>query len=385
MVGVIWLYTMIFTFSALWFTHYGLAVLAACAAPRRRCAPCSPRWRRRPTCNSSRKCRRTSASATRTRRPLDAMNFGALIIGDEILSGRREDKHLARTIAALESRGLRWPGRTTSATSRRASSPRSAPRPPRATPCSRSAASAPRPTTTRASAPRRRWASTLALHPEAAALITQRGTEMAAEKGLAYDLASPDHQRRLNMGVFPAGATLIPNPYNRIPGFSVGHLHFMPGFPVMAHPMLDWLLDTRYADQAGAPRAARRAGARHQRVGADPRVRARRGRVSRACARSACPASTIRRWAPTSRSASRAPIRNRSTWRWPRCAKARRPPGRSKSIRPELVRKTPQQGASNGMHNGGARSALPSWPISPGFEAAASRHRTCFTTSSHTV
>ena len=34
------------------------------------------------------------------------MNFGALIIGDEILSGRREDKHLARVIAALESRGL---------------------------------------------------------------------------------------------------------------------------------------------------------------------------------------------------------------------------------------------------------------------------------------
>ena len=30
------------------------------------------------------------------------MNFGAMIIGDEILSGRREDKHLARVIAALE-------------------------------------------------------------------------------------------------------------------------------------------------------------------------------------------------------------------------------------------------------------------------------------------
>jgi hypothetical protein len=29
MVGVIWLYTLIFTFSALWFTHYGLTVLAA--------------------------------------------------------------------------------------------------------------------------------------------------------------------------------------------------------------------------------------------------------------------------------------------------------------------------------------------------------------------
>ncbi len=26
----------------------------------------------------------------------------------------------------------------------------------------------------------------------------------------------------------------------------------MPGFPVMAHPMLDWLLDTLYMDRAGA-------------------------------------------------------------------------------------------------------------------------------------
>jgi molybdopterin-biosynthesis enzyme MoeA-like protein len=92
----------------------------------------------------------------------------------------------------------------------------------------------------------------LALHADAAALITRRGIDMAAEKGLAYDTTAADHQRRLNMGVFPAGATLIPNPYNRIPGFSVGHLHFMPGFPVMAHPMLDWVLDTLYADQSGA-------------------------------------------------------------------------------------------------------------------------------------
>jgi hypothetical protein len=32
MVGVVWLYTMIFTFSALWFTHYGLSVLASLRA-----------------------------------------------------------------------------------------------------------------------------------------------------------------------------------------------------------------------------------------------------------------------------------------------------------------------------------------------------------------
>ncbi|HEY9446082.1 MAG TPA: molybdopterin-binding protein, partial [Burkholderiales bacterium] len=34
------------------------------------------------------------------------MLFGALIIGDEILSGKRQDKHMARLIAALKARGL---------------------------------------------------------------------------------------------------------------------------------------------------------------------------------------------------------------------------------------------------------------------------------------
>ncbi|HLO92897.1 MAG TPA: competence/damage-inducible protein A, partial [Burkholderiaceae bacterium] len=42
------------------------------------------------------------------------------------------------------------------------------------------------------------------------------------------------------------GAGIIPNPYNRIPGFFVGDVHFVPGFPVMAHPMMEWVLDTRY-------------------------------------------------------------------------------------------------------------------------------------------
>jgi molybdopterin-biosynthesis enzyme MoeA-like protein len=49
------------------------------------------------------------------------------------------------------------------------------------------------------------------------------------------------------MGVFPEGADIIPNPYNKIPGFSVGNVHFVPGFPVMAWPMIEGLLDTRYA------------------------------------------------------------------------------------------------------------------------------------------
>src|SRR5690606_37867954 len=51
----------------------------------------------------------------------------------------------------------------------------------------------------------------------------------------------------LQMGEFPEGAELIPNSCNGIPGFSIRGHHFMPGFPVMAHPMLEWLLDERYA------------------------------------------------------------------------------------------------------------------------------------------
>jgi molybdopterin-biosynthesis enzyme MoeA-like protein len=50
------------------------------------------------------------------------------------------------------------------------------------------------------------------------------------------------------MGVFPQGARLIHNPYNKIPGFSVGDVHFVPGFPVMAWPMVESVLDGQYTD-----------------------------------------------------------------------------------------------------------------------------------------
>jgi molybdopterin-biosynthesis enzyme MoeA-like protein len=33
------------------------------------------------------------------------MNFGLIIIGDEILSGRRQDKHMAKVIELLAARG----------------------------------------------------------------------------------------------------------------------------------------------------------------------------------------------------------------------------------------------------------------------------------------
>jgi molybdopterin-biosynthesis enzyme MoeA-like protein len=86
----------------------------------------------------------------------------------------------------------------------------------------------------------------LALHPQAEALIRERMRDIAREQGTPYEPDRPDNIHRLNMGVFPAGASIIPNPYNKIPGFAVGHVHFVPGFPVMAWPMIEWVLDNRY-------------------------------------------------------------------------------------------------------------------------------------------
>ncbi len=81
----------------------------------------------------------------------------------------------------------------------------------------------------------------LVLHPQAREDIAQA----VAKRGVT-DLTTPEGQRVLMMGEFPRGASLIPNPFNRIPGFSVARHYFVPGFPVMAWPMIDWVLDTCY-------------------------------------------------------------------------------------------------------------------------------------------
>ena len=58
------------------------------------------------------------------------------------------------------------------------------------------------------------------------------------------------------MGEFPRASRIIPNPYNRIPGFSLRHHHFLPGFPQMAWPMMAWVLDNWYAGLQAAGRIA---------------------------------------------------------------------------------------------------------------------------------
>lgn len=175
------------------------------------------------------------------------MSFGLIIIGDEVLSGRREDKHFATVVRMLAARGhvLGWarvlgderPAITQALREALASGD--------VVFCCGGIGATPDDHTRQCAAA----AAGLPLveHPEARRLIDGRLRVMAEAAGHAYDPAHPDMARRFEMGVFPQGATLIANPYNQIPGFSLGDVHFMPGFPVMAHPMIEGLLDGRYA------------------------------------------------------------------------------------------------------------------------------------------
>lgn len=172
--------------------------------------------------------------------------IGLVIVGDEILSGKRADKHLPKVIELLSARGLQlsWadyvgdaPERITATLQRAFESG--------AIVFSCGGIGATPDDHTRQCAAKA-LGRELALHPEAKALILERMQDVAKEQGTPYEPDRADNVHRLNMGVFPAGATIIPNPYNKIPGFTVGDVHFVPGFPVMAWPMIEWVLDQRY-------------------------------------------------------------------------------------------------------------------------------------------
>ncbi|MES2499710.1 MAG: molybdopterin-binding protein [Pseudomonadota bacterium] len=167
-------------------------------------------------------------------------NFGIYIIGDEILSGRREDKHLTQAIQILSARGLTLA-----------------------------------------------WAEYLADEPERLVASFKRSfstedivfsfggigatpddyTRQAAADALNVPIerhpaavaeieaqfGKGAYPKRVLMAEFPAGAELIPNPVNRVAGFGAGlkgqrpNHYFLPGFPQMAYPMMEWVLDMHYS------------------------------------------------------------------------------------------------------------------------------------------
>ena len=180
------------------------------------------------------------------------MPFGLIIVGDEILSGKRTDQHLPKVISLLAARGLSlsWARYVGDDRSRITEALRHAFASGDVVfSCGGIGATPDDHTRQCAAAALER---PLALHPRARELILERMRDLARERGVAWEPDRPDNVHRLNMGVFPEGAQVIPNPYNKIPGFSVGDVHFVPGFPVMAWPMIETVLDQRYAHLHGS-------------------------------------------------------------------------------------------------------------------------------------
>lgn len=177
---------------------------------------------------------------------LEARRFGLIVIGDEILSGRRQDKHLSKMIELLNERGLSlaWakyvaddPAQITATLKESFASGD-------VVFSTGGIGATPDDHTRRCAA--LALGTTTALHPTAQELITGRIQSMAEGDPIKADLNTPENQHRFKMGEFPIGSDIIPNPYNQIPGFSIQEHYFFPGFPVMAAPMMAWCLDTYY-------------------------------------------------------------------------------------------------------------------------------------------
>ncbi len=159
------------------------------------------------------------------------MNSVALfVVGDELLSGKRIDRHFSHVVGLLRARGMEL-SRAEFLPDDEACIAEAIARVHAqgdvllscggigATPddCTRQAAA-------------RAFRVPIQRHTEAEALIV---TEYGAR-------AFPN---RVLMADFPVGADLIPNPVNHVAGFSMERCYFVPGFPEMAWPMLEWVLD----------------------------------------------------------------------------------------------------------------------------------------------
>ena len=159
--------------------------------------------------------------------------IGVVIVGDEILSGKRADKHLAHAIATLGARGLSvdWASYLGDDRDRLTAQFRASFARGDLVFSFGGIGATPDDHTRQAAAAA--LGVPLARHPEALAEIEAR-------------FGAEAHPHRVLMADFPQGATIVPNPVNRVAAFSVRDHHFLPGFPQMAWPMIEWVLDTRY-------------------------------------------------------------------------------------------------------------------------------------------
>ena len=160
--------------------------------------------------------------------------FGIYIIGDEILSGKRQDAHLSKAIELLKERGLQlsWAEYLSDDPARLVEHFRRSFARKEIVFSFGGIGATPDDYTRQAAA-------------EALNLPIERHAGAVAEMEAQFGEAT--YPKRVLMADFPKGADLIPNPVNRVAGFSINQHHFMPGFPQMSHPMMAWVLDTYYS------------------------------------------------------------------------------------------------------------------------------------------
>jgi molybdopterin-biosynthesis enzyme MoeA-like protein len=161
------------------------------------------------------------------------MKVGLLLIGDELLSGLRQDKHLPHVLALLKARGLplAWVRMVGDDWDLLVDTLKQTLATPEIVFSFGGIGATPDDLTRQAAAAASN--TRIVRHPQAVALIEKR-------------FGAEAYPNRIRMGELPDGCTLIPNPINQMPGFKLYQHHFVPGFPNMAWPMVEWVLDTYY-------------------------------------------------------------------------------------------------------------------------------------------
>ena len=164
----------------------------------------------------------------------NARQFGMVIIGDELLSGKRTDKHLPHVIDALQARGMRvaWSRVVTDQHKRLVHELKMTRLDSLPVFCFGGIGATPDDHTRQAAA--EAFGIPLVRNQDAAAMIKDRFGDAA-------------YPCRIRMADLPEDCVLIPNPDSSIPGFTLYDHHFFPGFPSLAWPMLDWVLDHYHA------------------------------------------------------------------------------------------------------------------------------------------
>lgn len=167
--------------------------------------------------------------------------FGLIIIGDEVLSGRCQDVHLNQTIELLTryKQRLAWSycvgDDLAPLTHALQASHKNAQDNNGVVFVTGGIGATPDDRTRQAAA--NAFGVSLTPHPE--------GVKLLEEKHNA-----PLGEHRTRLVSFPEGSTLIPNPINQVPGFSMHNHFFVPGFPKMASAMFEWVMATYFKDRA---------------------------------------------------------------------------------------------------------------------------------------